>query len=161
MRDAATGKRKRKWHSLDAREKREAQIECARLISEIQGGTYLEPNKTTLASSWTGGSITSSRRYRPNPTSAIANWPARTSSRYSARSILTKLKPAEYRQRTPRRSPGPEGRKGRLSPQTVDSHAPRAQTGAWQAVRWELLHRNPADAVDPPKVRARQMKPMT
>ena len=31
MRDAATGKRKRKWHSLDAKGKREAQIECATL----------------------------------------------------------------------------------------------------------------------------------
>jgi hypothetical protein len=46
QRDAATGKRK--WHSFQ-RTKRQAQIECARLISEIAGGTYLEPNKTTLA----------------------------------------------------------------------------------------------------------------
>ena len=50
MRDPATGKRKRKWHSLKAKGKREAQIECAVLISSIEGGTYLEPNKTTLAS---------------------------------------------------------------------------------------------------------------
>jgi hypothetical protein len=46
--DPATGKRKRRWHSF-AGTKRAAQIECARLISEIQRGTYLEPNKTTLA----------------------------------------------------------------------------------------------------------------
>jgi hypothetical protein len=32
-RDPATGKRRRKWHSF-AGTKREAQIECARLISE-------------------------------------------------------------------------------------------------------------------------------
>ena len=31
--------------------KREAQIESARLISAIQGGTYLEPTKITLANS--------------------------------------------------------------------------------------------------------------
>jgi integrase-like protein len=49
-RDPATGKRKRKWHSLrDCTGRRQAQIECARLISEISGGTYLEPNKTTVA----------------------------------------------------------------------------------------------------------------
>jgi hypothetical protein len=46
--DSATGKRKRKWHSFHGT-KRQAQIECARLISEMKGGTYLEPNKTTVA----------------------------------------------------------------------------------------------------------------
>src|SRR6202451_4671376 len=45
--DPATGKRRRKWHSF-AGTKRQAQIECARLISELQRGTYLEPNKTTV-----------------------------------------------------------------------------------------------------------------
>jgi hypothetical protein len=48
VRDPATGKRKRKWHSLDAKGKREAQIECAELISAMNGGTYIEPSKTTL-----------------------------------------------------------------------------------------------------------------
>src|SRR4051794_6619120 len=46
--DAATGKRKRRWHSFEGT-KRAAQNECARLITELQGGTYLEPSKTTLA----------------------------------------------------------------------------------------------------------------
>ena len=46
--DPATGKRRRKWHSFTGT-KREAQIECARLISEMSGGTYLEPAKTTVA----------------------------------------------------------------------------------------------------------------
>src|SRR6478609_7948638 len=49
LRDASTGKRKRKWHSLKADGKRQAQIECANLISGIDGGTYLEPDKTTVA----------------------------------------------------------------------------------------------------------------
>src|ERR1700722_8772019 len=48
QRDAATGKRKRKWHSFKGT-KRQAQVECARLISAMKGGTYLEPSKTTLA----------------------------------------------------------------------------------------------------------------
>src|SRR6185436_15522050 len=49
VKDPATGKRKRKWHSLDAKGKREAQIECSRLISGMKDGTYLAPDKTTLA----------------------------------------------------------------------------------------------------------------
>ena len=49
LRDPTTGKRKRKWHSLEAKGKREAQIECACIVSAMAGGNYLEPNKTTLA----------------------------------------------------------------------------------------------------------------
>ena len=47
-RDAATGKRKRKWHSFKGT-KREAQTECAQLISEVKGGIYIEPAKVTVA----------------------------------------------------------------------------------------------------------------
>ena len=46
--DPATGMRKRKWHSFEGT-RRQAQVECARLISERSSGTYLEPSKLTLA----------------------------------------------------------------------------------------------------------------
>src|ERR1700687_4545243 len=46
--DPRDGKRRRKWHAF-AGTKRQAQVECARLISIMKGGTYLEPSKTTLA----------------------------------------------------------------------------------------------------------------
>jgi hypothetical protein len=49
LRDAATGKRKRKWHRLKAKGKREAQAECAALITAVKAGTYIEPAKVTLA----------------------------------------------------------------------------------------------------------------
>ena len=48
LRDPTTGERRRKWHSFKGT-KRAAQIECARLISELQGGGYIEPAKVTLA----------------------------------------------------------------------------------------------------------------
>lgn len=48
QRDPATGKRKRKWHSFTGT-KRAAQLECARLISEMSDGAYVEPSKLTLA----------------------------------------------------------------------------------------------------------------
>ncbi|MEH2501486.1 hypothetical protein V1290_000297 [Bradyrhizobium sp. AZCC 1578] len=47
QRDPATGKRRRKWHSFKGT-KRQAQIECARLISEMKNGDYVEPSKLTL-----------------------------------------------------------------------------------------------------------------
>ena len=42
VRDPEIGERKRKWHSF-AGTKRQAQIETARLISEMQGGTRIDP----------------------------------------------------------------------------------------------------------------------
>jgi hypothetical protein len=39
VRDPRTGKRKRKWHSLEAKGKRETQIECATLINAITAGS--------------------------------------------------------------------------------------------------------------------------
>ena len=46
-RDPATGKRKRKWHSFLGT-KRQAQVECAKLIAEIKNGTALDPAKVML-----------------------------------------------------------------------------------------------------------------
>ena len=48
IRDPATGMRKRRWHSFVGT-KRAAQIECARLVCELQGGTYIDPSKMTVA----------------------------------------------------------------------------------------------------------------
>jgi integrase len=47
-RDAATGKRKRKWHSVKGG-KRAAQKEAARLIAEIGRGTYIERSRMSVA----------------------------------------------------------------------------------------------------------------
>src|SRR6516162_1114840 len=44
----AAGKRKRRWHSFRGT-KREAQVECARLISEVQGGGAVDPSHETVA----------------------------------------------------------------------------------------------------------------
>jgi hypothetical protein len=41
------GKRKRKWHSFKGN-KKEAQIECARLITEMSDGKYVEASKLTV-----------------------------------------------------------------------------------------------------------------
>src|SRR6478672_273660 len=48
VRDPATGKRRRKWHSLKGT-KRQAQIECARLISGLQNGTCVDPSRMPVA----------------------------------------------------------------------------------------------------------------
>jgi integrase len=47
-RDPVTGERKRRWHSF-AGTKRQAQVECARLIAELQSGAAIDLNKITVA----------------------------------------------------------------------------------------------------------------
>jgi hypothetical protein len=46
--DPQTGARKRRWHSFKGT-KREAQVECARLISEVQQGGAVDPSRITIA----------------------------------------------------------------------------------------------------------------
>ena len=48
VRDPQTGKRRRRWHSF-AGTKRQAQVEAARLISELQSGTRIDPSRMTVA----------------------------------------------------------------------------------------------------------------
>jgi hypothetical protein len=49
VRDPGTGKRKVQFRSLPGcKSKREAQSECARLITEINSGSYVGTSKTTL-----------------------------------------------------------------------------------------------------------------
>src|SRR6516165_8971322 len=50
VRDPATGKRKVQFRSLpDCKGKREAQQALARIVAELDAGTCIEPDKTTVA----------------------------------------------------------------------------------------------------------------
>src|SRR5262245_49257705 len=48
VRDPQAGKRKQRWYSFKGT-KRQAQVECARLIFEIQSGTAVDPSRMTMA----------------------------------------------------------------------------------------------------------------
>lgn len=156
-RNSATGKRRRRWHSFTGT-KRQAQIECARLISEMSGGTYLEPAKITLAQfleQWLAN--------------IKGNVSPRTHERYEEIAkknlvpllgaiTLTKLRPMQIAAAyTKALAGGRRDGKGGLSPRTVHHmHRVLKQALAY-AVRWQLLIRNPVDAVDAPKVERRDM----
>ena len=50
VRDPQTGKRKVQWRSLPGcKGKKEALVECSRLITEIANGSFVLSNQTTLA----------------------------------------------------------------------------------------------------------------
>jgi integrase len=145
------GKRKRRWHSF-AGTKRQAQLECARIIAEIQKGNgAIAPERLTVADyleQWlrhirTKVSPKSFERYasivRANLIPALGNV------------RLSKLQPIAI-------SSAYSAALGRLAPRTVN-HMHVVFNGALkQAVRWRLLPRNPCSDVDPPKVERGEMK---
>ena len=151
-RDATTGKRKRKWHSFNGT-KRAAQIECARLIADIDRGVYLEPSKTTLAQFLD--------RWLEHVKAQVA---PRTHERYReivlkniapmiGGVLLTKLKPVTVSEAYAKAlTSGRRDGTGGLSPRTVHHLHRVLKQALSQAVRWQLLGRNPVEAVDPPKV---------
>ncbi|MBM3531157.1 MAG: site-specific integrase [Alphaproteobacteria bacterium] len=154
IRDPSTGKRKRKWHSFRGT-KREAQIECARLISTMNGGTYLEPDKTTLAAyleRWL-------EHIKPNVATL-------THERYCdlarknivpllGATILSKLQMVQVSAAYAKAlKSGRRNGKGGLSPRTVHHMHRVLKQALAQAMRWNLIVRNPADIQkkDRPKI---------
>src|SRR5262249_2046475 len=138
----AAGKRRRKWHSFKGT-KRQAQVECARLISEIQRGTYVEPSKTTVA------------QYLDRWLEHIkAQVSPKTHERYEqvcrknivpllGAVLLSKLRPVQISEAyTKALASGRRNGSGGLSARTVH-HVHVIMKGALtQAVKWELLVRN-------------------
>jgi integrase len=155
--DPATGKRRRKWHSFRGT-KRAAQIECARLISEMQAGGYIEPAKLTLAQFFD--------RWLDHIKSQVS---PRSHERYIelvrthiipllGAVVLTKLQPVKVSDAYAKAlASGRRDGKGGLSPRTVHHIHRILKQALAQAVRWGMIARNPAD-VDPPRVERKQMQ---
>ncbi|MDO8398915.1 MAG: tyrosine-type recombinase/integrase [Bradyrhizobium sp.] len=151
QRDAATGKRKRKWHSF-AGTKRQAQVECARLISEMKGGTYLEPSKTTVAQFLDRWLEHMTSQVSPKSHARYGELAKKNITPLLGAVVLTQLRPALISAAYSKAlNEGRRDGKGGLSPQTVTHMHRVLKQAIGQAVKWELLNRNPVDAVDPPK----------
>jgi integrase len=72
--------------------------------------------------------------------------------------ILTKLRPAQISAAyTTALASGRRDGNGGVSPRTVHHLHTVLKSALTQAVKWELLTRNPADAVDPPKVERKRL----
>jgi integrase len=159
--DHATGKRKRKWHSF-AGTKRQAQVECSRLITGMNGGSYVEPLKITVLQffeRWL-------RHIKPNVS-------PRTHERYQqialkniapliGAKLLLKLKPIEISEAySTALESGRRDGNGGLSPRTVH-HMHRVLFSALdQAERWKMVARNPAALLekrDRPKIERKSVR---
>jgi integrase len=158
IRDPETGKRRRKWHSFRGT-KREAQIECSRLVTEFAQGDYLEPSKTTLEAFLERWLTQIEPRAAP-----------RTFERYSeiirknivpllGKAIIGKLRPDQIGAAYARAlKTGRRDGSGGLSPRTVHHMHRLLKQALATAVRWRVLPHNPADNIDPPKVERTKMK---
>jgi integrase len=158
QRDPATGKRKRKWHAFKGT-KREAQIECSRLITAVTGGTYLEPSKTTLAEFLERWLDAVKARVSPRTHERYCEIARKNIAPSLGGAILSSLRPAQISQAyTKALESGRRDGTGGLSPRTVHHMHRVLKQALSQAVRWGALVRNPADAVDPPKVERKAMQ---
>lgn len=159
--DPATGKRRQKWHTVRGG-KKHAQAEMARLINEIETGAYIEPRGLSvkdfleqwLTDAQTKVSGTTFARYR-----AIV----RLHLEVALGSIpLVKLAPLHIQTYLADalqsgRLDGKETHGKGLSPRTVCHHHRVLSEALGRAVKWQLLARNPAVSVEPPRVEQKEM----
>lgn len=148
IRDPATGSRRRKWLTFVGT-KRQAQSECARLICALEGGTYLEPAKVTVAAHM--------ERWLEHVRSQVS---PKTFERYSGvvrgnimpalgAILLTKLQPAQISEMYAKAlDRGRRDGKGGLSPATVlYMHRLLKHALAVAVIEWRLLPWNPVDPI--------------
>ena len=157
-RDPQTGKRKVRWRSLpNCKGKREAQQECARIITEMQSGGYVAPDKTTVAQfleRWlahikTQVGASSFRRYRQHVRNTII--PA-------LGTLRAKLRPEQISGMYSRALEVGAMDGGGLAPRTVAQVHVMLKQALAQACVWRVIASNVADLVRPPKIARGEMK---
>jgi integrase len=156
-RDPETGERKRKWHSF-AGTKRQAQVESARLISELQGGTQIDPSRMTIAAFLDRWIEHMQGQVSPRSHERYAELCRKNIAPLLGGLTLTKLQPAHISAAYAKAlTSGHRKGGGGLSPRTVTHMHRVLRQALQQAVQWQMLIRNPADLVKPPKVERQQM----
>ena len=142
-RDPETGKRKRRWHSF-AGTKRQAQIEAPALSPSYRAAPTSTPPGLRSRPSLTAGSSTCGAQVTPRRTSAIRTCRKNLMPLLGGFTLI-KLQPAHYltglRQSARQR---PQGRPGRAyRPTRSTTCTEYLRQALQQAVRWQLLARNP------------------
>ena len=156
VRDPVTDKRRRRWHSFKGT-KRQAQVEAARLLTELKGGTAVEPSRLTVASFLEKWLAHIKPQVAPRTIERDAEIVAEYLLPALGNALLSKLQPllisTAYDKIRSSRTKG----QGELSPRTI-LHCHRVLSAALrQAVRWRLLPYNPAADIKPPKIERRKV----
>jgi integrase len=150
--DPKTGKRRRRWHTFHGT-KRAAQIECARLVAGRADGTYIDPTRVTVAVFLDRWLEHMRGQVSPRSHERYAELVRKNIIPLLGAVALTKLQPTMISQAYAKAlSSGHRKRAGGLSPRTVHHMHRVLRQALQQALRWQLLGRNPADVVKPPRV---------
>jgi integrase len=158
VRDPRTGERKRRWHSFEGT-KRQAQIECARLVLETQKGTLVDPTRERVAAFLERWIEHMQGQVSPRSLERYAELCRKNLAPLLGGLALAKLQPVHISQAYAKAfASGRRDGKGGLSARTV-THIHRVLHEALQqAVLWRLLASNPAAFVKPPKIERGKMK---
>jgi integrase len=160
LRDAATGRRKRKWHSFKGN-KREAQKECARLIHELSVGAYIVPSRATLAAYLEVWLTDIKSRISPRTHQRYTQLARKNIVPLLGETFLKDLQPASISHAYASLLDSGHRKGGGLSVGTVRHCHILLKAALAQAVRWGgdwAISRNPCDAVRPPKAAPAKMQ---
>jgi integrase len=158
-RDPVTGRRAIRYHSFKGT-KRDAQRKLTELLSSVDGGSYVEPSKLTVAEhvrarvdQWEGAGAISPKtaeRYRELVENQIVP--------HLGAKLLQKLKPIDIEVwHTILKTSGRRDGEGGVSPRTI-GHAHRVLKKALkEALRNDLVVRNAAAEQNAPKVETEEM----
>jgi integrase len=156
IRNPETGKRKRKWHSFEGT-KRAAQLECARLISDVNGGAYVEPARTTVAEFLERWLDHIKTQVSPRSHERYCELARKNIVPLLGTTTLSKLQPVAISTAYAKAlASGRRDGTGGLAPRSVHYMHRVLRQSLAQAVRWQILARNPCDAVKPPRVERRK-----
>ncbi|HEY33141.1 MAG TPA: site-specific integrase [Dehalococcoidia bacterium] len=150
--DAATGKYKYHWESVQGT-KKDAEKHLAEVLYQLDTGTYIKPGKTTLGEyleKWLSDYVWPS--LAPKTAEGYEHIIRRHLIPSLGNMPLAQLKPENLqRYYSEKLSNGRCDGKGALSPRTVRHHHVTLHDALESAVKWGLLSRNPADGVSPPR----------
>ncbi len=156
------GKRKQKWVTVRGT-KREAEKELARLLHEAHTGTFVEPSRMTLAEYleyWLENYAQT--KVSPKTFESYAEFIRLYIIPKLGQHKLAKLQVAHIQSYyTQMLTSGRLKRAGGLSAQSVLHQHRILRQALQQAVKWQFLGRNPADAVVAPRPDHREMRALT
>ncbi len=152
--DPATGQRRQKWVTVKGT-KKDAERRLAELVTELESGTYVDPSKMMVGEflrQWLKvhhGSSNVRDVTAQGYSSIIENHLVPALGRVE----LARLNPQHIQLAYAKALKGgrKDGRLGGLSPTTVLQHHRVLKEALTHAVKWEMIARNPADGVEPPR----------
>jgi integrase len=161
----ANGKKKYKWSTIHGT-KKQAEAELTRLLHEVNTGSYLEPSKLTVADFLDRWLLDyAAAAMRPNTLALYKSIVGKQIKPQLGRLSLAKLSTLDLQQYYAwALKSGRADKKGLgkpLSPASVKKHHNLIHRALGHAVKWGLVGKNVADAVDAPKVERPEKHPLS